>query len=234
MPHFRHLGTQNSSPSCGGSVSPLLRGDCSLRDGATLILQNIYNLINKGSQEDNNTRLCVCCSLGAHQLCHFCVICARSVWIHGRGAPNLSFFSPSAAILDLSLLAFEGLNALQRRRACGVYSLTLTILHATERSLRLVSFACAPALHAPVLPLFKGADSGESGGCGAVRRCQAHFSSDRQRSVSAVSPRRTAQRVGLADTYGPLGNPPGAQICSTEGALEAFSAIAKPEENKGA
>lgn len=36
--------------------------------------------------------------------------------------------------------------------------------------------------------------------------------------------------VGLTDTYGPLGNPPGAQICSTEGALEAF--LRSPNERK--
>lgn len=90
--HISDTEEPKSSPSSGRSVSPLLHGDCSLRDGTTPIQQNNYNLIIQGSQESNNTGLCVCCSLGAHQLCHFCVICARSLWIHGCGASSVSFF----------------------------------------------------------------------------------------------------------------------------------------------
>lgn len=74
-------------------------------------------------------------------------LCAVSVDSRLWRLKRLSFFSffSSAATLDLSLLASEGLNALQRRRACSVYSPTLTILYATERSPGLIAFACASA-----------------------------------------------------------------------------------------
>lgn len=76
------------------SSPPLLPG-CLL---TVLIPQNIYNLINKGSQEDNNTGLCVRCSLGARQLCEDCVIIAGLwPWSPSRLPP---FFPP--VILDLS------------------------------------------------------------------------------------------------------------------------------------
>lgn len=108
--------------------------------------------------------------------------------------PPSSPFSPPPVILDLSRLASEGPNGLQRRRARSIYSLTLTSLHATQSSPGLVSFACTPAAcsHSCII---EAADSRESGRCGAVRRCQAHFSSAQQRSGSAVSPH--LQRAAL-------------------------------------
>lgn len=109
-------------------------------------------------------------------------------------SPHRLLSPPPPVILDLSRLASEGPNGLQRRRARSIYSLTLTSLHATQSSPALVSFACTPAAcsHSCII---EAADSGESGRCGAVRRCQAHFSSAQQRSGSAVSPH--LQRAAL-------------------------------------
>lgn len=190
------------------SSPPLLPG-CLL---TALIPQNIYNLINKGSQEDNNMGLCVHCSLGARQLCNDCMICA-GLWP----------WSPSR--LPLSPSCYSGSFSPLRASTCAQHLLILTIL-SRNTTQDWTGFICVRACC-----VFRALFRGGGRFCGGTmrRRCQAHFSSAQRRSASAASP----PRHRLSDTYGPLGNPPG--LSSAPHKVRGKPPPAsQPQENKGA